>query len=133
MISGDDPTPWNLLHDGKLVRITRTPTGASLTIELPHLRARFEPPGECFVVHVHELALLAYLPYSDRWDEPLIEDAAEIVARLPPQILGDFYLGNTLGGLLAWYGNPILPLRSVLDAVTELFWNGARASRSAAA
>ncbi len=54
-------------------------------------------------------------------------DRKEIVARLPPQILGDFYLGNTLGGLLAWYGNPILPLRSVLDAVTELFWNGAKA------
>jgi AcrR family transcriptional regulator len=57
-------------------------------------------------------------------------ERGEIVARLPPQILGDFYLGNTLGGLLAWYGNPILPLRSVLDAVTELFWNGARASRA---
>jgi AcrR family transcriptional regulator len=51
----------------------------------------------------------------------------EIAVRLPPEILGDFYLGHALGGLLAWYGNPTFPLRSVLDAVTELFWNGAKA------
>jgi AcrR family transcriptional regulator len=54
-------------------------------------------------------------------------ERGEIEARLPPQILGDFYLGNTLGGLLAWYGNPVLPLSGVLGAVTELFWNGAKA------
>jgi AcrR family transcriptional regulator len=62
---------------------------------------------------------------SDRFR--IAAERGEIVARLPAAILGDFYLGNTLGGLLAWYGNPILPLRGVLDAVTELFWNGARA------
>jgi AcrR family transcriptional regulator len=62
---------------------------------------------------------------SDRFR--LAAERGEIVARLPAVILGDFYLGNTLGGLLAWYGNPVLPLRGVLDAVTEMFWNGARA------
>jgi AcrR family transcriptional regulator len=62
---------------------------------------------------------------SDRFR--IAAERGEIVARLPAVILGDFYLGNTLGGLLAWYANQILPLRSVLDAVTELFWNGARA------
>ncbi len=62
---------------------------------------------------------------SDRFR--VAAERGEIVARLPATILGDFYLGNTLGGLLAWSGNPILPLRGVLDAVTELFWNGARA------
>jgi AcrR family transcriptional regulator len=51
----------------------------------------------------------------------------EIAGRVPAEILGDLYLGNTLGGMLAWYGNPVLPLRSVLDAVTELFWSGAGA------
>jgi hypothetical protein len=45
---------------------------------------------------------------------------------LPPQILGDLYLGNTLAGLLAWYGNPAMPLHAVLDAVTDLFWNGVK-------
>ena len=49
----------------------------------------------------------------------------EIGTRVPAEILGDVYLGNTLGGMLAWYGNPVMPLVSVLDAVTDLFWSGA--------
>lgn len=54
-------------------------------------------------------------------------ERGEIRSRLPPQILGDLYLGNTLAGLLAWYGNPVMSLEMVLGAVTELFWNGAKA------
>lgn len=54
-------------------------------------------------------------------------ERGEIRARLPPQTLGDLYLGNTLGGLLAWYGNPVMSLEVVLGAVTDLFWNGAKA------
>jgi AcrR family transcriptional regulator len=57
----------------------------------------------------------------------------EVVARLPPEVLSDVYLGNTLGGLLAWYGNQAMPLVSVLDAVTDLFWDGARAKTEPAA
>jgi AcrR family transcriptional regulator len=55
-------------------------------------------------------------------------ERGEISARLPPQLLGDFYLANILGGLLAWYGNPNMPLGLVLAAVTEMFWNGTRKS-----
>lgn len=54
-------------------------------------------------------------------------ERGEIVARLPAEVLSDVYLGNTLGGLLAWYGNQALPLVGVLDWVTDLFWDGARA------
>jgi AcrR family transcriptional regulator len=54
-------------------------------------------------------------------------ERGEIQARLPPQTLSDVYLGNTLGGLLAWYGNPVMSLEKVLGAITELFWNGAKA------
>ena len=56
----------------------------------------------------------------------------ELETQLPPQLLGDFYLANLLGGLLAWYGNPNMSLLMVLGAVTEMFWNGARARRSGA-
>lgn len=51
----------------------------------------------------------------------------EIQVHLPAEMLGDFFLGHTLGGLLAWYGNPVLPLLGVLQAVTYMFWNGAKA------
>jgi AcrR family transcriptional regulator len=50
----------------------------------------------------------------------------EIASSLAPAILGDIYLGNTLAGLLAWYANPSIPLRGVLDAMTLVFWNGVR-------
>lgn len=49
----------------------------------------------------------------------------ELEGRLPPVILSDLYLGHVLAALLAWYGNRSLPLRAMLDAVRELFWNGA--------
>ena len=55
------------------------------------------------------------------------EARGELGVRLPAQLLGDFYLANLLGGLLAWYGNPSLSLLMVLGAVTEMFWTGARA------
>ncbi len=54
-------------------------------------------------------------------------ERGEIQARVPPQILGDLYLGNILAGMLAWYGNPVMSLEMVLGAVAELFWNGAKA------
>lgn len=54
-------------------------------------------------------------------------ERGEIQGRMPPEILSDLYLGHVLAALLAWYGNRSLSLRTVLDTVTELFWNGARA------
>ncbi len=58
-------------------------------------------------------------------------ERGEVRARLPPEVLSDVFLGNTLGGLLAWYGNQAMSLVPVLDAVTALFWDGARAEPSA--
>ena len=51
----------------------------------------------------------------------------EITSALPATILSDLFLGHTLAGLLAWYGNPSIPLRGVLAGVTEVFWNGTSA------
>jgi len=59
-------------------------------------------------------------------------ERGEIAAKLPPQLSSDLYLGNMLAGLLAWYASPAMPLRSVLEAVTELFWNGARVEKTPA-
>lgn len=56
-------------------------------------------------------------------------DRGEIMGRMPPETLSDLYLGHVLAALLAWYGNRSLALRAMLDAVTDLFWNGARAPR----
>lgn len=50
----------------------------------------------------------------------------EVRPRLPPDVLSDLYLSHTLAALLAWYGNRSLSLPTTLNAVTDLFWNGAR-------
>lgn len=50
----------------------------------------------------------------------------ELSTLLPAEILSDLYLGHTLGGLLAWCGNQQASMRTVLEGVTLLFWNGAR-------
>lgn len=51
----------------------------------------------------------------------------EIVARVPPDVLSDLYLGHVLAALLAWYGNRGIELPVMLGLVTDLFWNGAKA------
>ena len=53
-------------------------------------------------------------------------ERGEIVARVPPDVLSDLYLGHVLAALLAWYGNRGIPLPIMLAAVTDLFWNGAK-------
>jgi len=50
----------------------------------------------------------------------------ELSSLLPAEMLSDAFLGHILAGLLAWYGNQQASMQSVLDAVTLLFWNGAR-------
>ncbi len=55
-------------------------------------------------------------------------ERGEIVGRVPAEILSDLYLGHVLAALLAWYGSRTISLRPMLDAVSELFWNGARAT-----
>lgn len=49
----------------------------------------------------------------------------EVEAHLAPEVLSDLFLGHMLAAMLAWYGSRQLPLRTMLDAVTILFWKGA--------
>lgn len=83
MIPGDDPEAWNLLHDGRVTAIVGSASATRVTVEIPHIGARFEPPVRELVVTLHEVESLAYLPYSDRWDEPELGDHAAIVAAKP--------------------------------------------------
>lgn len=48
----------------------------------------------------------------------------ELSTLLPPEILSDLYLGNTLAGLLAWYGHQETPLKTVLQSTNILFFGG---------
>lgn len=48
---------------------------------------------------------------------------------LPPEVLSDFFLANSLSAMLAWCANPALGLPFVLNGVSHLFLEGARGKR----
>jgi AcrR family transcriptional regulator len=50
----------------------------------------------------------------------------ELSPVLPPEVLSDFFLANSLSAMLAWCANPALGLPFVLNGVTHLFLEGAR-------
>lgn len=56
---------------------------------------------------------------------------SELSTLLPSEILSDLYLGNTLAGLLAWYGHQETPLKSVLQSTNILFFGGVQVGTAA--
>lgn len=50
----------------------------------------------------------------------------ELSPVLPPEVLSDFFLANSLSAMLAWCANPALGLPFVLNGVSQLFLDGAR-------
>jgi hypothetical protein len=69
LVGPDDPTPWDLLHDGRLVAIAHD----RLTIVVDHL-------GREMVIRLHGLEHLAWLPYGE---DALITEPEAIVAAKP--------------------------------------------------
>ena len=55
---------------------------------------------------------------------------SELSTLLPAEILSDLYLGNTLAGLLAWYGHQETPLKTVLQSTNILFFGGVQVGTS---
>ncbi len=55
----------------------------------------------------------------------LAVEREELTSALPPELLADLFLINTLAASLAWVAQPGLPLMDVLRMVVELFLRGA--------
>jgi AcrR family transcriptional regulator len=53
-------------------------------------------------------------------------ERGELSSVLPPEVLSDFFLANTLSAMLAWCANPALGLPFVLNGVSQLFLHGAQ-------
>ena len=81
MIAGDDPRPWQLVHDGTIVRAERDLNDAvALWIECAYLRGEVYPDGgTAFVFRLAGCTRAVYTPY----DEPPIEDLAALAASEP--------------------------------------------------
>ena len=54
----------------------------------------------------------------------------ELSLVVPPEVLADFYLLNIFAALASWGVQQIMPLQDMLNGVTQLFLNGAKAPTS---
>jgi hypothetical protein len=69
-----DPEPWNLLHDGSVLGLSRAGSDAVVRIAAPHVRARLDGGHGPIVLRLSDVVKIAYEPY----DEPVIEDVSAI-------------------------------------------------------
>ncbi len=98
--------------------------------------AKFWENERTLLPDVATVALRMTAVVSDRTAEPVREALAkrfllaaqrgELSPVLPPEVLSDFFLANTLSAMLAWCGNPELGLPFVLNGVSHLFLHGAQ-------
>ncbi len=51
-VPGNDPAPWNLLHDGVIVGARKNGTTVDFIVECNYLRERFDDPGAAFVLEL---------------------------------------------------------------------------------
>lgn len=79
MAIGMDPEPWGLLHDGTVVGVDRHGENATVRISARHVRKHLDGSTGDFVLRLSGVQKLVYLPYSDRSDEPEVEDPERIV------------------------------------------------------
>ena len=112
MIAGDDPLPWNLLHDGTIVRVERDLTDEiSAWIDCALIRARFADGGQLFRIRLAACTTFEYTPY----DEPPITELAAIASSEPSIVEGKYQDGamvvwGSAGVVRARYANLVLEL-----------------------
>jgi hypothetical protein len=120
LLGPDDPTPWDLLHDGRLVAIAH----GRLTIMVEHL-------GREVVVRLHGLERLAWLPYGDHGDEAPVTEPEAIVAAKPMIVEAEWHarertmiVWGSLGSLRLGYAG--LELEGItldeLSAQVQAYW-----------
>ncbi len=104
MIAGDDPTPWNLLHDGTIVRLERDLADTlTMWLDAPYLRARFADGGTQFRIRLVACTTAIYAPF----DEPPITDLPAIASSEPSILEAQ----RDRGDILVWCSAGSLRLR----------------------
>ena len=135
-VAGDDPTPWNLLHDGSIVALERDLADqVSVWVDVPYVRARFSDGGTLFRLRLAACTEFTYTPY----DEPPITELAAIASSEPSLVEAhldgdDILVWGSAGSLRMRYtsleleldtGMPI-PLEE-LRRVVRSYWDEWRA------
>ncbi|MDQ3363988.1 MAG: hypothetical protein M3680_00965 [Myxococcota bacterium] len=108
-IAGDDPAPWNLLHDGTVTALAREADTLLVTIDVPYVRVRFGGTGT-FVLRLAGCDGISYQPY----DEPLLYELDAIASSQP-----DLDVTSFQGGAIVVSGNAgVMRLRYANLAIT---------------
>lgn len=111
-VAGDDPTPWNLLHDGSIVRLERDLADqVSVWVDAPYVRARFSDGGTLFRLRLAACTEFTYTPF----DEPPIIELAAIASSEPSLVEaqlddGDILVWGSAGSLRMRYTSLVLEL-----------------------
>ncbi|MBA3818225.1 MAG: hypothetical protein H0X17_04990 [Deltaproteobacteria bacterium] len=107
--AGDDPTPWNLLHDGTVTALARDEDTLLVTIDVPYVRVRFGGTGT-FVLRLAGCDGISYEPF----DEPLLYELDAIASSQP-----DLNTTTFQGGAIVVSGNAgVMRLRYANLAIT---------------
>jgi hypothetical protein len=144
MATGMDPEPWGLLHDGMVVGVEQRGEDATVRISARHVRKHLDGSTGDFVLHLSGVEKLVYLPYSDRWDEPEVEDP-ELIVRAKHAINdaalegGELVVWGAMGSLRLIYGELRLELDDgsrtdpgAIRGAVRAFWDDWRASQALA-
>ena len=131
-----------LLREGELPvaeAITALPEETSLEKVLETVgesMAKFWENERTLLPDVATVALRLYAVVDARDAEPvrtalahrfrLAAARGQLSPVLPPEVLSDFFLANSLSAMLAWCANPALGLMFVINGVGQLFLEGAR-------
>ena len=103
LIPASDVSLWNILHDGKVIELTREGTRVSMKVAIRYLRSRFEVPGTDFVLELLDCSKVEYLPR----DGAPISSLEEIARERPDTLEGE--LDDDC--VLVWTGDGTLRLR----------------------
>jgi len=113
----DANEPWDLLHDGSIVRLERDLADTvTVWIECGAPRAHLAEPGTLFKLRLAGCTLFTYTPY----DEPTINDLAAIASSEP-----DINQGEVEDGVLrVWGGSGVITARYASWVLELDFGNG---------
>jgi hypothetical protein len=139
VLAGDDVTPWNLLHDGTIVRLERDLADTvTVWIDVPYVRARFGDGGTLFRFRLLRCTELVYTPL----DEPPITDLLAIGSSEPGILqarveAGDVIVQGSAGTLRLRYDTLALELDTgttvpidELRRVVGSYWDEWQVSRT---
>lgn len=66
LVPSSDVSPWNLLHDGTIVAIVPHDDRFTVSVEIPYLRNRFEPPGAALLLELCGGSDFEYAEYEGK-------------------------------------------------------------------